>query len=220
VSTPRPLSLRKIPSRRSVTAGGFVAIVIMSIWTIVLIGLLARTEHNADGIRHKAADIARSGRGINDYTDSIMQLSRTNQLAASILKLVSPLGGDLSKIDALAADIDGSVGGIQKNASAINASASAIGGSAETILGDVTNINRQAGSINDSLTGVNTNASAILTAAGSIERGIALINTNASQTAAIVRAILSDAGGIDSGAVRTDHLAHCIDNGLNGGPKC
>jgi uncharacterized phage infection (PIP) family protein YhgE len=220
VSTANPLSPRKYPSRRSVTAGGFASIVIMSIWTIVLVGLLARTQHNADGIRQKAADIARSGRGINNYTDSITQLSRTNQLAASILKSVSPLDGDLSKIDALAADIDSSVRGIQKNASSINTSATSINGSATTILGDVTNINHQAGSINDSLAGVNTNASAILVAAGSIERGIALINTNASQTAAIVRTILSDAAGIDSGVLRTNHLAHCIDNGLNGGPKC
>lgn len=211
---------RNIPARRSVTTGGFASIVIMSIWTLVLLGLLARTQHNADEIRTKAADIATSGRGINAYTDSIMQLSKTNQLAASILKHVSPLDGDLSKIDTLAADIDSSVGGIRKNASSINGSASSINGSAKTILGDVANINRQAGSINNSLTGVNANAAAILDTAGSIERGIGLINTNASRTAAIVRAILGDAAGINAGAVRTDHLAHCIDNGLNGGTPC
>jgi hypothetical protein len=98
------------------------------------------------GVASRASsDRARSGtRGINNYTDSIMQLSRTNQLAASILKSVSPLDGDLSKIDALAADVDSSVGGIQKNASSINTSATSINGSAATILGDVTNINRQA----------------------------------------------------------------------------
>lgn len=220
MSTAKLEAPSKYPTRRSVTTGGLASIVIMSIWTIVLIGLLTRTQHHADEIRDKAADIAKSGRGINEYTDSIMQLEQTNQLAASILKRVAPLDEDLAQIDSLAADIDSSVGGIQANASSINTSASSINKSADTILDDVTNINRQVRSINSSLTGVNANAAAILDTAGSIERGIALINTNASRTAGIVRAILSDAKGINSGAVRTNHLAHCVNNGLNGGSRC
>src|SRR5690348_7761466 len=64
------------PSSRSVTPGGLASIVLVLVAAIVLLVLLNRTQHNAVQIRKAAADIATSGRGINDSTDSIMQLNR------------------------------------------------------------------------------------------------------------------------------------------------
>lgn len=208
------------PSRRSVTPGGIASIVLVLVAGLVLLYLLHRTESNAVEIRDEAADIAQSGRGINDYTDSIMQLNRTNNLAASILDSARPLDGSLTAINALAGNIDDEVASIEDNAASIDTSARSINSSAASILDDVTTINRTAATINDTAAGVNANAASILDTAGAIERGTSLINSNAATTASIVRTILGDARGIETAAVRTNHLAHCIDNGLNGGSPC
>ena len=58
--------------------------------------LLARTMRATDRINLKAKTIARTGQGINEATDSVVQLNRTNETAASILASTQPLAGDLS----------------------------------------------------------------------------------------------------------------------------
>lgn len=211
---------RGLPSSRSVTAGGVASIALVCVAALVLLFLLNRTEQNAVAIRRAAADIASSGRGINENTDSILQLNKTNQLATSILSSAQPLDDELAQINHLAGGIDARVGGIQQNAASIDSSARSINSSASTIAGDVTRVNALAATINSSAGGINTSAGRIVEAAGAIERGIRFINGNAASAASVVRAILSDAKGIDVTAVRANHLAHCIDHGLNGGSRC
>ncbi|WP_220794167.1 hypothetical protein [Nocardioides pelophilus] len=171
-------------------------------------------------IRDEAADIAESGRGINDYTDSIMQLNRTNKLAASILASAQPLDASLTDVEAVAGDIDDAVVGIQRHAESIDSSARSINASAATILGDVTDINQQANSISTTAGGINADAAGILRTAVAIQRGIRLINDSAARAADVVGVILADARNINTHAVRTAHLARCIDDGLNGGSPC
>lgn len=209
-----------LPSRRNMTSGGLASLAVVIAATLVLLVLLQRTESNAVAIRKEAADIATNGRGINDYTDSILQLNQTNKLAASILATAKPLNGSLTAINQLAGAIDQEVAGIHGSSDSINTSARSINASAATILGDVNTINGQAATIAKTAGGVNANASHILGTAAAIEKGIRLINGNAATTASVASAILADAHGIDTQATRANHLAACIDNGLNGGHPC
>jgi hypothetical protein len=206
---------QQAPSRRSVTMGGLASIVLVIAATIVLLALLYRTEHNAVLIRNAAAGIAENGRGINTSTDSIMQLTKTNELGASILNSAKPLDGALNEINKLASSIDLAVAGIQGNAEDIDASAKSINGSASTIRGQVGTVNKVAVDIANSATGVNQDAASILATAAAIERGIVLINTNAAVTNQVVASILADADGINTAAVTTNHLACTIDGALS-----
>src|SRR5438067_2164055 len=77
-----------------------VAIVVVAFGTVVV--LLQRTTSTANSIDHKAKRIAKTGQGINTATDSVIQLNRTNETAASILATAQPLQGKLDQIVQLA----------------------------------------------------------------------------------------------------------------------
>lgn len=206
--------------------------------------LLALTVSRAQSINDKAANIARTGRGINVSTDSIMQLQRTNQLAVSILHSAQPLHGQLAQVVNLANGINGEAGSINSTAGSILTSANDINSTAHTINGEAGNIagsansisssansiSSSAGSINSSAaaikgealsidssaTGIDRKAGSIVTVARRINTDVKLINGNLDVTIGIARAIKGDTGNILAGALsgRTD--AACIDYKLYG----
>lgn len=171
--------------------------------------LLQRTASTASSINDKAKTIALTGRGINTSTDSIIQLNRTNELAASILHSAAPLQGKLAKIVSLAGSVDGLAGTINDSAKGINASALSINGSAVSINGTAARINDIAG-------GINTQAADILSVAQSINRGVAQINTDLDATIAIASSIRGDTRNLVTQAQRAKVKAACIDRGLMG----
>src|SRR5919204_896109 len=105
--------------------------------------LLARTMRATDRINLKAKNIARTGQGINTATDSVIQLSRTNELAASILASTQPLAGDLAAMVEQAKALDGLSG-------SLDASTAAINGTVARLLATANGMSATAGDINAS----------------------------------------------------------------------
>lgn len=207
--------------------------------------LLIRTMSVAQRIDAKAANIAKSGRGINLSTDSIIQLSRTNALALSILRSARPLDGQLTDVVARARSIDGSATAIDDKAAtiaasglriddsagAISSSAIAIDGSASTINSRAQEINETAraisataraiggtaGLISSTARGINGGAGAILAVARLIDRDAAAINRNLDATIGLAGSIKVDTGDILGQARSAKDTAACIHHKLPGG---
>ncbi len=95
--------------RRGSSAVIFLVVLVVLVIAVVL---LQRTASTAEAIDKKAVAISKSGRGINDNTDAILQLSKTNQLGSSILGSATPLQGQLSQVVDLANSINGLAGSI------------------------------------------------------------------------------------------------------------
>jgi uncharacterized protein YoxC len=188
-----------------VASNALLLVVVLAVLVIAVV-LLQRTASTAEAIDKKAQTISRTGRGINDNTDSILQLSKTNQLGSSILTSAKPLEGQLGQV----VDLANSINGL---ASSINSSAGAIDGTAKTI-------NSSAGAINGTANGINTTAASILTVANSIKSGVAMINTNLNATIGVAQQIKGDTGAIvgggGSGLTSGLHLAGCINKELGG----
>jgi len=186
------------------TSSGLLLIVVLIVVLIAVV-LLQRTASTAESINSKAANISKTGRGINDNTDSILQLTHTNQLGTSILHSAQPLTGQLAQVVNLANSIEGL-------ATSINGSASTINGTAHTI--------------NSTAGGINSTASSILTVANSIKQGVAMINQNLDITIGVAQQIKGDTGAIvggsGSGLTQALHLAGCINRELGGsaGSNC
>jgi len=206
--------------------------------------LLAKTVQNAQSINKKAQNIAKVGAGINEDTDSVVQLTRTNQLATSILGSADPLEAQLGGIVGTAKSINGLAGSINSTAGAINGSATEINGTATDInssAGDInsaaTSINNSAGSIdasagainqrartiNASAQSINGSANSIDNLAGSIlgtardvDTDVRLINQNLDTSLNIVRGVKGDTGNILNQATSALDTAACIDKKLNG----
>ena len=208
------LSLREMSMR------GRASILLVAITALVMLALLYRTESNAARIKGEAATIAQSGRGINSYTDSLVLLNRTNAYAESILASVQPLSEQLSAINSQTAKINTSVGSIHGSSVSIDSSAGSIDTSSRSINGSVGQIANEVLSINGSLRGINQNAAEILQTAAELRIGVTTISSNLSSTVRVISQILAQTQNIRNGVTRTNHLAACIDNGLNGGPKC
>ena len=214
----------------------------MVVAALVSASLLARTARAANRINHKAENIAKTGQGINTATDSVIQLTRTNETASSILTSAQPLEGKLSQVIGLAQSVDGlakSINGtagtingtgqtINQTASAINGSAVKINGTARTINGTAKTISGHAGSINGSATAINATAgainaqaAAILDVAKRINDDVAQINTNLDGTLGVANAIKADTGNILVEAKAAERYAHCIDQRIPPpGPPC
>ena len=99
-------------SRGSGGAGLFnvVSVVILVVGVLVIgiaAALLARTLAAAQSIDKKAQTIAGNAGNIDVATNSVIQLNRTNEVAASILQSAKPLQGLLITADSTARDIDG-----------------------------------------------------------------------------------------------------------------
>ena len=208
------------PHARPPALAGRLAVVIVALVAVVAVGLLYRTQSNAAEIRSKTHRIATSAEGINTYTDAILRLEETNKLAASILRSVEPINDPLKKIEGQSADIGDIMRSIRGSTSSIDDSATSIDGSAAAIRDGVRDIGTSADAISTSLHGVSAGAAQILADVRLIQEGVRLIGGDLGSTSAVVAQILADARAIDTGTVRTEQLASCIDNGLNGRQKC
>jgi methyl-accepting chemotaxis protein len=188
--------------------------VIVLVIVVAVVGvaavLLARTVQEAQAINAKAQNIATTGRGINEATDSVVQLNRTNDLAESILDSARPLDTQLGRIVSTATGIDNRAASINSKAGSINATAGSINstaGSINTTAGEINTsagqINGAAGAINSSAGSINSTAGAINSSAGSIDSSAGAINSSA-------RAIDTSAGEINDSAVSIDSVAGSI----------
>src|SRR5215207_9500377 len=83
---------------RGFTTASFIVLVLVVVVVGVASVLLAKTVQNAQSINDKAQNIATVGTGINEATDSVVQLTRTNKLAESILRSANPLERQLNGI--------------------------------------------------------------------------------------------------------------------------
>jgi ABC-type transporter Mla subunit MlaD len=225
------------------TASVIVLVIVVAVVGIAAV-LLAKTVQNAQSINTKAQHIAKVGTGINEDTDSVVQLTRTNQLATSILGSADPLEGQLNgivstakSINNLATSINGTAGAINGSATTINGTATDINSSAGDINSAATSINNSAGSINSSAgainqrartinasaASINTSANSIDSLAGSIlvtgkrvDTDVSLINRNLDTSLNIVRGVKSDTGNILLQAESALDTAACIDKKLVG----
>jgi len=228
--------------------GFTIASVIVLVIVVAVVGiaavLLAKTVQNAQSINKKAQNIAETGTGINTATDSVVQLTRTNQLATSILGSAEPLERQLDGIVGTARRINGLAGSINGTASQINSSATTINGTATDINSSAGDINSAAGSINDSANSINSSAGSINSRATSINSSAGTINTSANRidndavsinrtaskvdvdvslinrnldvTLNLASGIKSDTGDILRNAMSAHDTATCIDKKLNG----
>ena len=163
--------------------------VVAAIITVILAGVLVnRVAWTAEAINKKAGNIAKTAAPINQATDAVLNLDRTNQLAGSILATAQPLEGKLAEIVRLARSVDALT-------VSINASAEDVDGTARNINGD---------------------AAGIVTTARSINRGVMQINTNLDRTIEVAGQIKGDSGNILGQAELAHRLAACIDQGLPG----
>ena len=228
--------------------GFTIASVIVLVIVVAVVGiaavLLAKTVQNAQSINKKAQNIAKVGTGINEDTDSVVQLTRTNKLATSILGSADPLEQQLAgivgtarSINGLAGSINSTAGTINTSATDINATAGDINASAGDINSAATSINNSAGSINNSAGAINQRAGSINASAGSINQSanridnlagsilgtarrvdtdVRLINQNLDVSLRIVRGVKGDTGNILAQAVSALDTAACIDRKLVG----
>ncbi len=180
--------------------------------------LLARTLAAAQSIDKKAQAIAGNAGKIDVATNPVIELNRTNELAASILQSAKPLQGLLNTADATARDIDGvaksintTAGTINGTAGTINGTATTINGSARDINGSVATINGTAATINSTAKGIDNRAAAILDVAQRIDVDAANINDALARTVVIARNIRIDAGNIIGQAINIEFTSRCID---------
>ena len=207
--------------------------------------LLGRTVTLAQNINSKAGNIAHTGRGINVATDSVVQLTKTNRTAGSILRSAEPLEQQLNQIIGRARSIDGTARGILGNATSIHGTAGDILDNAVSInqtAGGIGNtaedINETAGDIDATAGGISQTAGAILGTARLINTDVRLINGYLDETLCIaggaprppfadsrrrctarVRGrggIKGDTGNILDNAISAHDTAACIDQRLGG----
>lgn len=203
------IRVRTRSERGAIDVGSVLVLVVVLVAAGVTAVLLAQTMDAAQDINAKARNIARTGQGINIATDSVIQLSRTNETAASILGTAEPLEGQLAEIveladevNELAASIDGTAGAINTTAGTINTTAGAI--------------NTSAVAINATAEGINAEAAEILDVATRIDDDVEQININLDGTIALAQAIVGDTGNIVAEARAAHQTAACIDQRLGG----
>jgi septal ring factor EnvC (AmiA/AmiB activator) len=184
------------------------------------VGLLWRTASNADAIQHRTHRIAASARGVNTYTDAILQLDKTNAAAASMLLSVLPTNEALDQIQARSKEINALLASIRDSSGSLDTSSGAIDKASASISDQLRALGVSGDQLRNSARGINTDTAKILTELTAIAKGVSLINGDLSVTRAILAAILADTGDIDTATKRTAHLSACIDAGLNGGPRC
>jgi type II secretory pathway pseudopilin PulG len=195
--------------------------VVILVFAVLIIGiaaaLLARTLAAAQSIDKKAQTISGNASNINVATDTLVQLNRTNEVAASILQNTKPLEGQLTTVDTVARDIDGLAKSINGTAGSINGYAGTINGTAVTINGTARDINTNAGTINSTAgtinataRGINTQASLILDVAKRIDADAVTINQTIARTIVIAQNIKIDTGNINNQAIRAELTSRCI----------
>jgi uncharacterized protein YoxC len=199
--------------------------------------LLARTMRATDRINHKAAVIAKTGQGINNATDSVVQLSRTNELAASILASTQPLAGDLATmvdqakaLDGLSGSLDTSTGaingtvgrlltsanGMSATAGDINASTKRIAASSAEVDGTTKKVADTTRALNTTAKGINTSLAGLLDTARKIDNDVKLINQRLDTGLALDKALKLDTGNLLAQVALTQRYAACLDRKLGG----
>ena len=199
--------------------------------------LMARTMRATDGINAKTKTIARTGQGINSATDSVIQLSRTNELAASILGSTEPLAGDLAAmveqtkaLDGLSGSLDASTGtinstvarllatanGMNATAGDINATTKKIATSAAEVAGLTGEVATSTGTLNTTAKTINAHMADLLDTTKKLDFDVVEINKRVEIGLALDRAIRIDTGNLLAQVVSTQHYVACIDRKVLG----
>jgi methyl-accepting chemotaxis protein len=199
--------------------------------------LLARTMRATDRINAKAKTIARTGQGISSATDSVIQLSRTNELAASILGSTQPLAGDLGAmveqakaLDALSGSLDASTGainttlaqllatanGMNATAGDINTSTKKIAASSAELAGTTQEVATSTGTLNATAKTINAHLADLLDTTRKLDGDVVEINKRVDIGLALDRAIRIDTGNLLAQVVFTQHYVACIDRKVLG----
>jgi hypothetical protein len=199
--------------------------------------LLARTMRATDRINAKTKNIARTGQGINSSTDSVIQLSRTNELAASILASTQPLAGDLAAmveqakaLDALSGSLDASTGainstvarllatanGMSLTAGDINASTKKIAASSAEVAGTTQEVSTSTGTLNATAKTINAHLADLLDTTRKLDFDVVEINKRVDLGLALDRAIRIDTTNLLGQVVLTQRYVACIDRKVVG----
>jgi len=199
--------------------------------------LLARTMRATDRINLKAKAIARTGQGINEATDSVIQLNRTNETAASILASTQPLAGDLSSmvdqakaLDDLSGSLDASTGsinatvaqllatanGMSATAASINSTTKKIAASSADVDGTTKAVGATTGALNATAKAINASLAGLLDTARKVDNDVKLINQRLDTGLALDTALKGDTGNLLAQVLITQHEAACIDQRLLG----
>lgn len=185
--------------------GGVTAVLVLGVVLVAVVvsaSLLWMTMSTANSISDKAESIQQSGQGINTATDSVVQLTRTNETAESILATADPLEGQLDEVVSLANQIAGLANSIDGTAGEIGSTANSIDDTASTI--------------NSTAAGINSEAAGILDVAGRIDEDVVNINTQLDETLALARDIDGDTSTILTTAQSIHRNAACIDSQVGG----
>jgi uncharacterized protein YoxC len=199
--------------------------------------LLARTMRATDRINSKVNTIARTGQGINTATDSVIQLSRTNELAGSILGSTQPLAGDLTAmveqakaLDALSGSLDANTGAINgtvaqllatanrmsATAGDINASTRKIATTSAEIAGATNEVSKTTGTLNTTAKGIHTHLAELLDTTKKLGFDVAEINKRVDFGLALDRAIRIDTTNLLGQVLLTQRYVACIDRKVMG----
>ncbi len=205
--------------------------------TLLTATLLARTMRATDRINLKTGNIARTGQGINQATDSVVQLSRTNEFASSILASTQPLAGDLAAmveqakaLDRLSGSLDASTGainatvaqllatanGMSATAADINASTKKIAASSAEVDGTTRQVGDTTGALNTTTKGINASLAGLLDATRKIGTDVVEINKRLDTGLALDKALKVDSGNLLAQVALTQRYVACIDRKLNG----
>lgn len=183
---------RPTPDERGQAAFSVVAAIV----TVLLAGVLVnRVAWTAEAINKKAGNIARTAVPVNEATDAVLNIDRTNELAGSILATAQPLEGKLAEIVRLAQSVDRLAISINERAGEIDGTAASINGEADTIL----------------------------STARRLDSGVKQIVANLDTTLGILVPVTADADNILALAREAHKQAACIDQtlpGSAGDPHC
>ena len=199
--------------------------------------LLARTMRATDRINVKAKAIARTGQGINEATDSVIQLNRTNQTAASILASTQPLAGDLSAmvdqakaLDDLSGSLDTSTGtinasvaqllgtanGMSATAADINTTTKKIAASSSDVDATTKTVGATTGALNATAKGINSSLAGLLDVSRKVDNDVKLINQRLDTGLALDKALKADTANLLDQVNLTQRYAACIDRKVLG----
>ena len=199
--------------------------------------LLARTMRATDRINAKAEVIARTGQGINSATDSVVQLSRTNEFASSILASTQPLAGDLAAmvdharaLDGLSGSLDASTGainatvarllttanGMSATAADINATTKRIAASSAEVDATTAGVAATTGALNATAKGINASLAGLLDTTRKIGADVVEVNKRLDIGLALDKDLKRDTGNLLAQVALTQRYVACIDRKVGG----
>jgi uncharacterized protein YoxC len=199
--------------------------------------LLARTMRATDRINAKTKAIARTGQGINTATDSVIQLSRTNELAGSILASTQPLAGDLAamvdqakELDSLSGSLDtntaainatvaqllATANGMSATAGDINASTKKIAATSAEVAGTTNEVSKSTGVLNATAKGIHAHLAELLDTTKKLAADVAEINKRVDIGLGLDRAIRLDTANLLAQVAETQRYVACIDRKVAG----